>query len=251
VSFNDGNATHHFVLNPLGGSCKGILWIEPTGNVGLTSTARRVNEGSVSLLLEGPSTPKVKLYEVRCEGKKTIIRMQAETPGSFAHYHIFVRSDSNEGIPRLQGPLVQAWIASWVASMKETFEFRKVTESEWNAIDRGLGIIRQYTAGTPEDFITALNEAIDEGTGESPEDISEGYWRLLEALVSRHLDEISRATPQCCEKAVKVRFVASLLRAEANLPYDHPALDWATTQTNLPEPLRTRVTKVKSPKPPQ
>jgi hypothetical protein len=246
VSFNDGIATHHIVMNQTGGSCKGLLWIEASGSVGLTSTARKVKESSVSLLIEGPAEPRVKLYEIRCEGQQTIIRIQAETPGSRANYDVFVRSDSNEGLQRLAGPLMGSWIGSWVRSQKDTFEFRQVTDSEWNTIDRGIGIIRSYTSGTTEDFINALNEALDKGTEDMFDGIKSGYWKFLESLVSRHRDEISASLVNCCQKSTKVRFMTNLLRAEARLPYDGSTLNWAKSQNNLPEDLLRRASAATS-----
>lgn len=241
VSFDDSEATHHKVLNPNGTSCNAFLWVESTGEVGLTSTARQVDEGSLSLVLEGPGEPKTTLYDVQCEDKRTILRVQAEKPGSSAKYYLFVRSGPNESVPQLEAPMVQDWIDSWVSTKKGTFDFKKVTTSEWNAIDRGLEKIRQYTSRAPNDFILSLNNSLDKGTGDSFSGIAEGYWNFLESLVSRHRDEISTALPNCCSTSTKIRFMTNLLRAEANLPYDRAALEWAKTQSGLPETMQTRV----------
>jgi hypothetical protein len=59
--------------------------------------------------------------------------------------------------------------------------------------------------------------------------------------VSRHRDEISIALPNCCSSSTKVRFMTNLLRAEATVPYDRAALEWAKTQSGLPETMQARV----------
>ncbi len=241
VSFDDSEATHHKVLNPTGAICNAFLWIESKGDVGLTSTARRVDEGSLSLVLEGPAEPKIRLYDVHCDGKPTILRVQAETPGSSAKFYLFQRSEPNEVAPQLEAPLMQAWIDSWVSTKKDSFNFKKVTTSDWNAIDRGLEKIRQYTSRAPADFIVSLNNSLDKGTDESFAQLGDGYWSFLESIVSRHRDEINTALPNCCSTSAKVRFMTNLLRAEAKLSYDQAALEWAKTQSHLPEAMQTRV----------
>jgi hypothetical protein len=70
----------------------------------------------------------------------------AEKPGSSAQYYLFVRSGPNQGVPQLEAPMVQDWIDSWVSTKKGTFDFKKVTTSERNAIDGGLEKIRQVRA---------------------------------------------------------------------------------------------------------
>jgi len=241
VSFDDSLATRHEILNPSGGSCTGFLWIESTGGVGLTSTARQVDRGSLSLVLEGPAESNVNLYDVQCDGKRTILRVQAETPGSTAKYYLFVRPDTNEGALQLEGPLFQSWIDSWISTRKQAFDFEKVTNSEWNAIDHGLQTIRQYTYPGADGFVLSLNSSLDKGTDEFHEGIRAGYWNFLESIVSRHRDEISTALTSCCQASAKVRFMTNLLRAEAKLSYDPAALEWANTNSGLPETLQTRV----------
>ena len=66
-----------------------------------------------------------------------------EKPGSRAKYYLFVRSGPNQGVPQVEAPDGQDWIDSWVSTKKGTFDFKKVTTSEWNAIDGRLEEIRQ------------------------------------------------------------------------------------------------------------
>jgi len=96
--------------------------------------------------LKAPGEPKTTLHDVQCQGRRTILRVQAEKPGSSAKYHLFVRSGPNRGVPQLEAPMVQDCIDFWVSTKKGTFDFKKVTTSEWNANDGGLEKNRQYTS---------------------------------------------------------------------------------------------------------
>jgi hypothetical protein len=232
VSFDAGDATDHLLFNRNNQDCKGLLWLEPKGSISLTSSARGGNQGSLSMAVRKP----VKLFEVLCDKTPTIIRIQADSPGSEATYRMMAIS-GNTGRHQSNGP-VEVWVRSWIDSQRGT-----ITDDEGDALDRSIEIIRKGTDSNTEDLIVALDAAVEPGTKEM-DFIQKKYWDALESLVKRHLVEIYAGMAQCCQQSLRVRFVANLLRAEANQSYDRSILKWANQQKGLPDELRTRISAV-------
>jgi hypothetical protein len=240
VSFDDGDATDHFLVNPSGGSCSGLLWLEGAG-VALTSSARRSDEGSLIPILDAPGGAEFELYELVCEGRRTMVRIQADGPGGHAKYAVAVRSQPSPGDPKLLSWFVAAWVRGWTESLTDSFEFKEDAPSQWDHIDRGITAIRRLTSQSPEAFVTALDAAFKSGIDEHFDGIRQGYWDLLESVVTHHLDEVGASAQKCCAAAVGVRLMVNLLLAEKNLTYDRSALTWGKNLRELPPALSKRV----------
>ena len=241
VSFDNADATDHLLINASGGACRGLFWLK--GRATLTSSARTRAEGSLVPLVAAGAGTTIELYELACDGRRTMIRVQAEAPGAAAKYGLVA------GQKPFEQDMLTRLVSKWIEAAGQKSDVSAATPTPISAadqedIDRGIEAIRQRTVQNPEALLAALDSAFESGTKEFFPGAQQAYWDLLEFLVSRHLDELSGASARCCMSAVRVRLLMNLLRAEKNLPYDKAALAWQKWTRELPEALKGRVGKV-------